>query len=394
MSIEYLAPGIKCDLKCKYCYQDPMRDVGNITTPTNWMAVKARLDSLGQSFTLFGGEALLTPKAHMEEVFAYGLEKYGRNGIQTNALRLDTDHILMFKKYNVSVGVSIDGHWPLNSLRSTQGETERILMNIRNLCQAGVVPSVIVTIHKENGKRAGELMAFVNYLNSIGITNFNFHILEDHGDEKFRLTDVENFSVFKELYWELKGRNVYASPFTDIKALLTGSGNSSCIWNACDPLTTPAVQGISPDGTLSNCGRTNKDGVNWTKADEHGKERYKVLFNTPQEHGGCQGCKYFFACKGQCPGTAIDGDWRNRTVHCVFWYDLIQYIAHDLQKDNVRLLQEEKIKEIERNLTSTYLPNRDHGDIPHGDTPHGDEHGDHNDYSFITPKGQEIKCIA
>ena len=24
-------------------------------------------------------------------------------------------------------------------------------------------------------------------------------------------------------------------------------------------------------------------------------------------------------CKGQCPGTAIDGDWRNRTEHCDVW---------------------------------------------------------------------------
>jgi hypothetical protein len=27
-------------------------------------------------------------------------------------------------------------------------------------------------------------------------------------------------------------------------------------------------------------------------------------------------------CKGQCPGTAIDGDWRNRTEHCEEWKHL------------------------------------------------------------------------
>jgi uncharacterized protein len=24
-------------------------------------------------------------------------------------------------------------------------------------------------------------------------------------------------------------------------------------------------------------------------------------------------------CKGNCPGTAVDGDWRNRTEHCGVW---------------------------------------------------------------------------
>jgi uncharacterized protein len=29
-------------------------------------------------------------------------------------------------------------------------------------------------------------------------------------------------------------------------------------------------------------------------------------------------------CKGQCPGTAIDGDWRNRTEHCAVWMSLFE----------------------------------------------------------------------
>ena len=60
----------------------------------------------------------------------------------------------------------------------------------------------------------------------------------------------------------------------------------------------------------SNCGRTNKDGVDYLKSDHQGYERYIALYNTPHEHGGCKGCRFFLMCKGQCPGTAIDGDWQ------------------------------------------------------------------------------------
>jgi hypothetical protein len=44
-----------------------------------------------------------------------------------------------------------------------------------------------------------------------------------------------------------------------------------------------------------------------------------ALYNTPQEHGGCQGCRFFIMCKSHCPGTGIDMDWRNRTDTCMNW---------------------------------------------------------------------------
>ena len=35
-------------------------------------------------------------------------------------------------------------------------------------------------------------------------------------------------------------------------------------------------------------------------------------------------------CKGQCPGTAIDGDWRNRTEHCEVWKALFTQLETEL----------------------------------------------------------------
>jgi uncharacterized protein len=129
---------------------------------------------------------------------------------------------------------------------------------------------------------------------------------------------------------------------------------------------------------MSNCGRAYKDGVNWLKADTPGFERYVALYHTPQEHGGCAGCKYFAFCKGQCPGTAIDGDWRNRSLECRLWYSLFDAISED-NKD--RLLPPEVVKQKEEALMNRWASpqNNEHGD-KHGDIPHGDKHGDHTDY--------------
>jgi uncharacterized protein len=35
-------------------------------------------------------------------------------------------------------------------------------------------------------------------------------------------------------------------------------------------------------------------------------------------------------CKGQCPGTAVDGDWRNRTEHCEVWKTVYGKLEEEL----------------------------------------------------------------
>jgi len=95
--------------------------------------------------------------------------------------------------------------------------------------------------------------------------------------------------------------------------------NATCTFLSCDPYTTHAVQGIDSQGNKANCGRGNKEGINWIKADVDGFERQMALYNTPQEYGGCQGCRFFIMCKSHCPGTGIDMDWRNRTDTCMNW---------------------------------------------------------------------------
>ena len=98
----------------------------------------------------------------------------------------------------------------------------------------------------------------------------------------------------------------------------------------CDPFTTRAVQGVEGHGQRSNCGRTNKDGIDFVKADREGFERYLALYHAPQEAGGCQDCRFFLMCKGQCPGGAINGDWRNRSSKCDLWMALFERFEAEL----------------------------------------------------------------
>jgi len=120
--------------------------------------------------------------------------------------------------------------------------------------------------------------------------------------------------------------------------------------------------------------------------------RNEILAETPQEFGGCQGCKYWTACYGGCPSGAINNDWRNRTYLCPLWKALFQYFENVLKIVEYPTIlprggcgQREQIPtgghgdSEHGDWTDSNHGDSAHGDeIQHGDAPHGDW-GDHQD---------------
>lgn len=341
MSIELRPLGVTCNLGCHYCYQNPQRDAGNFGRSYDIERMKAAVLNAGGPFTLFGGEPLMIPVEDLEALWSFGLETFGHNGIQTNGSLINDSHIALFRKYRVNVGISIDGPDELNDFRwagnteRTRSLTAKTESAIERLCAEGIFPSLIITLHRQNavGARLRTLHRWVSKLEAIGITAVRLHLLESESEDirrRFGLTTAENIEALVS-FSELPLKRLRVDVFEDLRNMLLGHDDmTTCVWNVCDPYTTRAVQGVEGNGQRSNCGRTNKDGVDFRKADEPGYERYIALYHTPQEAGGCEGCRFFLMCKGQCPGTAIDGDWRNRTEHCEVWKTLYQHVEERL----------------------------------------------------------------
>jgi uncharacterized protein len=337
-----------------------MRQAGNISTNRN---LDKMLASLNTNFTIFGGEPLLTPIDELEALFKLGFEKFGWSGIQTNGTLMSDKHIALFKKYNVFVGISHDGTGDLSSPRVES--TYHIDMMLKTLIHNHITPSIITTLHKENavGAKLVKLCSWFKELASLGIQDVNLHPLEDDNNTNLVLTSKE---LLAALIIIRKVEGIRFSIFDHITDLLQGDDKKAdCVWQGCDPYTTPAVQGVDRDGTLSNCGRTNKDGVAFRKAEVSSNERLLALFNTPQEFGGCKDCRFFSMCKGYCPGTAIDGDWRNRTTHCETIKGLFEIEEEKLIARGVTPVS------VQPKSTLEFSTSVAHGDT-HGDTPHGD----------------------
>lgn len=348
MTTEVRAQGVACPLSCDYCYQNPMRDAGNIKTQYEIYQLLEKIKGAKERFSLFGGEPLLMPKQDLEILFDYGFETYKENALQTNGMLIDDEHIAMFKKYNVSVGVSIDGPDELNDLRfyknkaETRKATATTISNIEKMANEGINLSVIFTLHRLNGtkERLPRLIEFMEYLSDIGVSNGNIHMLEVDSElmkERYMLTQEENAEAFLALADFFNENNhMNYHPFTDMEDMMRFDDTRALCWlKFCDPLSTRSVQGLEGDGTLSNCSRTNKEGVDFFKADGHGMHRYISLLNTPEEFGGCQGCRFFVMCGGSCPGEGIDGDWRNKTIHCHTMKSLYTYYEEKLDSSGV-----------------------------------------------------------
>lgn len=422
MTVELRPLGIRCNIGCKYCYQDPMRSAGNFGVAQYNIDQMIQIAAEAKSeLSLFGGEPLLIPKDDIEKVFRWSYEHYGRGGIQTNGTLIDDDHICIFKQYNVGVGISIDGPDELNDLRwaysleKTRDATAKTIANIERLVRAGIRVSVIVTLHRLNGtpERLVRLKEFIRWLGDIGVQSGNIHTLEVDSEvvaEKYCLTSEEESEAFLDLARFFDANtDLHWAPFRDMQNLLRGDNTQAiCVWQRCDPMTTAAVYGVEGDGGLSNCGRTNKEGIDWHKAAQPGYERYISLYHTPQEYAGCQDCRFFLVCGGQCPGESDAGDWRNRTRHCWTLKELFSYYEWRLinqgvvpisrapdrvaierfvvsnleQGQNVSLAQAVQMVRSGQQVsmgTSGYS----HGDQSHGDRPHGDSHGDHTDQARV-----------
>ncbi len=396
MSVEVNVVGMRCGaqaggLSCTYCYEGAVRKASENAAPAriDHAAVqRAVVDAGGKGFTVFGGEPLLASLEDLERLWAFGLERYGRNGVQTSGRPITGRHMELFEKYKVEVGFSIDGPGELNdarragTLEETRAATSHSNAMLRQCLEDGISCSLIVTLHKLNAsaERLPQLLEWLQDLDEAGLASARLHLLElDGPGRSLVLSTKENVAALfaaHDLERELK--SLRFDIFKDLeKKLQDPSASVTCIWEGCDPWVTKAVHGIEADGSRSLCQRVHKDGRQWLPA-EGGTTRIRpaILWATPQADGGCHGCRFFLQCQGQCPGTAIDGDWRKRTRDCATWFAVLERLeAEMLERGESPASQSQDLAQrIAASLEGAHRRSgrQEHGDAPHGDAPHGD----------------------
>lgn len=371
-----------CNLGCTYCYENPDRERKQewVDRQYDMDKIIEQLDNHKEKYPneapgLHGGEPLLIKKEDMRTMFAEMEKRWPDDTyhIQTNATLIEDEHVDIFNEYGVHLGISCDGPPELNTERKAAGErgtesdsatnsmSERTNDAIFKYAKQGVSIGVITVLHKTNAgteERFETLLEWIDELNQVGVSgHFNPAIPYEDVQEDISLDP----STLKDRFlrtWEWMKQEPHRewNPMGQYVDNLLGNGLQDCVNAECNVFNAGAAKIIKGDGGTTGCGKTWSavgDGVPFLQGIENDSEydevnaRYRSLIQTPGPYtedepdmGGCKGCKYWNVCKGGCPSSGMDYDYRNRTIWCEAKYALYEKIEQDIRAilPNVRLI--------------------------------------------------------
>jgi uncharacterized protein len=210
-----LQPTPFCNIACKYCYLPQRGDTSRMSLDTV-RAVFREVFASGWSqpwLTVIwhAGEPLVMPVDYYEAAFASiealrpdGIEV--RHAIQTNGMLIDTAWCELFKKWNVGIGVSIDGpraiHDANRVTRTGRGTFDKTVAGIR-LLRREQVPFHVISVLSTQGMAAPDDM--LDFYREEGIEDVCFNVEESEGDHVSALfagTDLQHgFREFLQRFW-------------------------------------------------------------------------------------------------------------------------------------------------------------------------------------------------
>ncbi|MGR8998546.1 MAG: cyclophane-forming radical SAM/SPASM peptide maturase GrrM/OscB [Gammaproteobacteria bacterium] len=181
-----LQPTPFCNLDCDYCYLPNRDSRARMSLDTIRQVAQRLLEDglLEHAITVIwhAGEPLVLPRSYYEAAFSIVAETIGSvcqisHSIQTNATLIDDEWCTLFKKFQVRVGVSVDGPQHLNDqhrkTRQGKGSYQLILKGMETLRRNQVPFHVISVITADSLPFADELHEFFTS-QEIRDVGFNF----------------------------------------------------------------------------------------------------------------------------------------------------------------------------------------------------------------------------
>jgi uncharacterized protein len=238
-----------CNIDCTYCYLPDRADRSRISLETIGTACRHlaqdRLVAREPEVLWHAGEPLVLPVDFYARAFATIEAELRvsaiRHKVQTNATLINDRWIDLFKTWNVSVGVSLDGpphiHDRYRLTRSRAPTCERVLSGIARLKDAGLGLSVICVLTRESIEAPDELFAFFE---KIGVDAVGFNIDEAEGphlNSSHEGADpLPTFRRFLQRYFELVVSNTSKQ---SVRELTRGLGSVFRKDIACSDETVP-----------------------------------------------------------------------------------------------------------------------------------------------------------
>lgn len=206
-----------CNINCSYCYL-PQRDVTSVIEQSVVTTLFEKIFAsgwTGEGLTVIwhAGEPLVVPVSFYETAFA-AIEKIRpaalqlRHSFQTNGMLITPEWCDLFKKWDVGVGVSIDGPKHLHDAhrvtRSGRGTFDKTLAGIR-LLKREQVPFHVISVLSQPALNSPREM--LDFFLSEGIEDICFNVEESEGahvSDLFAAHDAQElFKRFLSEFWKL-----------------------------------------------------------------------------------------------------------------------------------------------------------------------------------------------
>ncbi len=331
----------KCNLRCAYCYRGDkyffQENVCNDSRRMPRAVIEKTLLYAGESgmnfhIQLTGGEPTLEPE--LIKWTGDFIQKHNFSasiGIQTNGTLIDTFLIKLFKKYNIQVGVSLDGSYEIQEkLRGKSDLTFKGLKLLSDFCFPFQVTCVVTEYNAIYLDQLALLLGSFTSVRGIGLDLLVCRGRAVKGNCIYPCSknDLKNgIKKFMQALAYVNKNRLNPIKIRELEALkrLYKLKKSTSF---CYALTDEAIA-VHPDGRVYPCAQLVDDPVfilgNTSKAliHEHEQSRIKNILNARTlENDHCTGCSVFGFCPGDCPARLYYNNDDSAHLACVMYQTL------------------------------------------------------------------------
>lgn len=360
-----------CNLNCTYCYDKKNRkEKKNINEEFEHQIdkIKEYLDKIyylknkSCTFIFHGGEPLILKP----EVYEKLIEKIDRKNIrlsmQTNGTLINNEYIKLFKKYNISIGISLDGCNEEQNYcriyRNGKNSFNKVMSNIELLKKNNIHFGIIMTITKRHIGKEKMIYDFIASNNLNVNIRPAFPTMEADNDNI--MTEDEYFEFFKNMFniWyndkskrvKLKQIREIYDEFAKVLEEKYCSGLCSEGENCFGKFISLNINGdiYSCNRTYNNeiffLGNLNKQTIDeiLNNANKLNEKRKKKI-----QESGCSKCEIYKYCYGGCPANAhsMYNDYTMpEKIFCNSKKKILKYIKFKLEEtDEINKYNKERI---------------------------------------------------